>query len=128
MLREHGIVKVALPAACLSTLLKSLKTRRYLFLRSGLHSLDFQQDQGRRIRPKAIDYDPLLHGAQPGQLSFRQLAGRGDAFFTRLDGEWWTRFSGGPAAPAPRSFLRRAAPHSPTSAGYARGGAESSTI
>jgi hypothetical protein len=26
----------------------------------------------------------------------------------RLDGEWWTRFSGGPAAPAPRAFLRRA--------------------
>jgi hypothetical protein len=33
---------------------------------------------------------------------------RGDAFFSRLDGEWWTRFSGGAAAPAPRAFLRRA--------------------
>lgn len=32
---------------------------------------------------------------------------RGDAFFSRLDGEWWTRFSGGPAATAPRAFLRR---------------------
>jgi hypothetical protein len=32
---------------------------------------------------------------------------RGDAFFSRLDGEWWTRFSGGTATPAPRAFLRR---------------------
>jgi hypothetical protein len=53
---------------------------------------------------------------------------RGDAFFTRLEGEWWTRFSGGPAAPAPRAFLRRARPPLATAAAYRRGGAESSTI
>jgi Acetyltransferase (GNAT) family len=32
---------------------------------------------------------------------------RGDSFFSRLDGEWWMRFSGGAATPAPRVFLRR---------------------
>lgn len=47
----------------------------------------------------------LLHAKEPALLLPFY---RGDAFFSRLDGEWWTRFSGGPAAAAPRGYLRRA--------------------
>jgi hypothetical protein len=48
----------------------------------------------------------LLHAKDPMHLLPFY---RGDAFFSRLDGEWWTRFSGGSPAPAPRAYLRRRA-------------------
>jgi hypothetical protein len=47
----------------------------------------------------------LLHAREPALLLPFY---RGDAFFSRLDGEWWTRFSGGASLPAPRAFLKRA--------------------
>jgi hypothetical protein len=46
----------------------------------------------------------LLHAKDPALLLPFY---RGDAFFSRLDGEWWTRFSGGTPTPAPRAYLRR---------------------
>jgi hypothetical protein len=46
----------------------------------------------------------LLHAKDPALLLPFY---RGDAFFSRLDGEWWARFSGGSPAPAPRAYLRR---------------------
>jgi hypothetical protein len=46
----------------------------------------------------------LLHAKDPALLLPFY---RGDAFFSRLDGEWWTRFSGGSPARAPRAYLRR---------------------
>ncbi len=45
----------------------------------------------------------LLHAKDPALLL---PFFRGDAFFSRLDGEWWTRFSGGAPALAPRAYLR----------------------
>jgi hypothetical protein len=67
----------------------------------------------------------MLHARDPSLLLPFY---RGDAFFSRLDGEWWMRFSGGAAAPAPRAFLRR--PNTPTASavGYRRVGAESSML
>jgi hypothetical protein len=53
----------------------------------------------------------LLHARDPSLLLPFY---RGDAFFSRLDGEWWMRFSGGDPAPAPRAFLRRAEMRSAT--------------
>lgn len=47
----------------------------------------------------------LLHARDPALLLPFY---RGDAFFSRLDGEWWTRFSGPARARTQRSLLRRA--------------------
>jgi hypothetical protein len=48
----------------------------------------------------------LLHAREPALLA-PLLAG--NAFFTRLEGEWWLRFHGEPApAPAPAGWLQRA--------------------
>lgn len=69
--------------------------------------------QGKRCLLQQRGAGMLVHARDSGLLlSFF----RGDALFTRLDGEWWTRFSGDDAAPerddavAPREEKGKAGP------------------
>jgi hypothetical protein len=50
--------------------------------------------QGRRCLLQSRGIATLVHARDPGLLL---PFFRGDALFTRLDGEWWTRFHGEPA-------------------------------
>jgi hypothetical protein len=50
--------------------------------------------QGRRCLLQSRGIATLVHAREPGLLV---PFFRGDALFTRLDGEWWTRFDGEPA-------------------------------
>ena len=66
--------------------------------------------------PSADSCATLLHARDPALLvPFL----RGDALFTRLEGEWWTRFNGEPAANAARDTSRP----TPSAAGTIKRGA-----
>jgi hypothetical protein len=60
--------------------------------------------QGRRCLLQSRGIATLVHARDPGLLV---PFFRGDALFTRLDGEWWTRFDGEPAQPAAANFSSR---------------------
>ena len=53
--------------------------------------------QGRRCLLQSRGIATLVHARDPGLLV---PFFRGDALFTRLDGEWWTRFDGEPQQPS----------------------------
>jgi hypothetical protein len=57
--------------------------------------------QGRRCLLQSRGIATLVHARDPGLLV---PFFRGDALFTRLDGEWWTRFEGEAAEPSPTVF------------------------
>jgi hypothetical protein len=65
-------------------------------LAQGLH--------GRRCLLQSRGIATLVHARDPGLLV---PFFRGDALFTRLDGEWWTRFDGEPAQPAAANLSSR---------------------
>jgi hypothetical protein len=89
--------------AVLDSLFEHARTRGAVAIQGRLEPHMASGLQGKSCLLQTRGTRTLLHAHRaPVLLPFY----RGDAFFSRLDGEWWTRFSGGPATPAPRAFLR----------------------
>ncbi|HEY9529820.1 MAG TPA: hypothetical protein VIQ55_00420, partial [Burkholderiales bacterium] len=102
--------------AVLEALFAHAGTRRAAALEGRLEPHLAAALKGQRCLLQNRGIATLLHARDPALLvPFL----RGDALFTRLEGEWWTRFNGEPAANAARDTSRP----TPSAAGTIKRGA-----
>jgi hypothetical protein len=105
------VLQIGARRGCLGMLLESLanhaRTRGARALEGRMEPSLAAGLRGRRVIMRNSSVFTLLHARDQGVLvPFL----RGDAFFSRLDGEWWMRFGEGNEAERPRSRERSPTP------------------
>lgn len=101
-------------AAVLERLFEHARTRGAVAIQGRLEPHLAASLRGKRCLPQNRSIATLVHARDPSLLV---PFFRGDALFTRLDGEWWTRFSGegapqreGAIIPLPEKRKQKLAP------------------